>query len=79
MYDQIVAKLETIFRDVLDDDSINIHRSTTANHIDGWDSLSHIRIILTVEKKFKIKFSAKEVNALKNVGEFVDLISSKIV
>jgi len=73
----IMSKLTYIFRDVLDDESIVIDNLTTASDIDGWDSLAHIRLVLTVEQSFKVKFSAKEVNGLKNVGEFVSLIETK--
>lgn len=78
MNSEILLKLTLVFRDVLDDESIVIQESTTASDIDGWDSLTHIRLVLTVEQLFNVKFSAKEVNAMKNVGEFVGLIESKI-
>lgn len=78
MYTDILLKLTPIFRDVLDDDTIIIASSTTAEDVEGWDSLSHIRLVLTVEQSFKVKFSAREVNSLKNVGEFVALIQSKL-
>jgi acyl carrier protein len=51
---------------------------TTADDVDGWDSLSHIRLVLSVEKAFNVKFSAAEVGKLKNVGELVGLIRSKL-
>lgn len=78
MNSEIASKLTLIFRDVLDDESIELDDSTTASDIDGWDSLAHIRLVLTVEQSFGIKFSAKEVNAMKNVGEFVGLIELKL-
>jgi acyl carrier protein len=75
--DEIYQKLTGIFRSVFDDDSIVARPGLTADDVDEWDSLSHIRLVLTVEKAFNVKFSASEVAKLKNVGEFVDLIRSK--
>ncbi len=74
---EIYQKLTGIFRKVFDDDSIVVRPDLTADDVDEWDSLSHIRLVLTVEKAFNIKFSASEIGKLKNVGEFADLIKSK--
>ena len=74
----IYTKLNEVFRDVFDDDSITVNDNTTANDIEDWDSLEHINLVLAVENCFKIKFNMGEVAALKNVGEMVDLISAKI-
>ncbi|MBO7374936.1 MAG: acyl carrier protein [Lachnospiraceae bacterium] len=74
----IYTKLNEVFRDVFDDDSITVNDNTTANDIEDWDSLEHINLVVAVENCFKIKFNMGEVAALKNVGEMVDLISAKI-
>lgn len=71
------AKLTQIFRDVFDDDSIVVTPELTANDVDAWDSLGHMRLILAVESAFGMGFSAAEVKRLQNVGEFVALIQSK--
>lgn len=75
--DAIYAKLTDIFHDVFDDESIVVTPQLTADNVDEWDSLAHIRLIMAVEGKFGVKFSAAEVGRLKNVGEFVSLIESK--
>jgi acyl carrier protein len=75
---QVYQRLNAIFGDVFDDDSLALEAETTADDVDGWDSLSHIRLVLSVEKAFNVKFSAAEVGKLKNVGELVGLIRSKI-
>ena len=54
-----------------------IARNMTADDIDEWDSMSHIRLVLSVEKAFGVKFSSAEIGALKNVGDFIDLIGRK--
>jgi acyl carrier protein len=73
---QIYEKLTKIFHSVFDD-SIVVTPKLTAADVDEWDSLSHIRLVLTVEKAFGIKFSASEIGKLKNVGEFADIIQTK--
>ena len=74
---QIYKKLTEVFRDVFDDEDIVPTAQTTAADVDGWDSLAHIRLILTVEKAFGVKFAASDVAGMKNVGEFVHLIESR--
>jgi acyl carrier protein len=73
-----MEKLNQIFRQVFDDDDININVDMTANDIDGWDSLSHVNLIVSIENSFKIKFTQKELLTFKNVGDLFNSISSKI-
>lgn len=75
---QIFARLTPIFHDVLDNDAIELSRSLTAGDVDEWDSLSHIRLIVAVERAFRIKFQSMEIANLKNVGDIVDLIRQKL-
>ena len=72
-----IEKLLPIFRNIFDDEDLIITDLTTANDIDGWDSLAHIRLIVAIEKYFEISFSASEISELKNVGEMVSLILKK--
>jgi acyl carrier protein len=74
---QIYGRLATIFQDVFDEDSITVNPELSAKDVDGWDSLTHIRLMLTVEKAFKIKFSALEIGKLENVGDLVTLIKAR--
>ena len=74
---QIYGKLTEVFHDVFDDDSIEVTPELSASDVDGWDSLMHIRLILTVEKAFKVKFSTSEIGKLANVGELVALIKAR--
>jgi acyl carrier protein len=74
---QIYARLAEIFQDVFDDDSIAVSPDLSAKDVDGWDSLAHIRLILTVEKAFKIKFSTSEIGKLEKVGDLVALIKQR--
>jgi acyl carrier protein len=75
---QIYTRLSGIFEDVFDDDSIQIRPELTAKDLDGWDSLAHIRLMLTIEKTFKIKLSTSEIGKLKNVGDLVSLIKARV-
>jgi acyl carrier protein len=74
---EIYERLTDIFRDIFDDDALIVKPDLTADAVDGWDSLSHIRLLLTIEKAFKIKFSAAEIGKLRNVGELVAIIAAK--
>ena len=69
--------LEIIFRDVFDDEDIQINVDMTANDIDEWDSLAQIRLILEIEKRFSLHFDASEIEKLENVGQMAELISRK--
>lgn len=73
----VMEPLMEIFREVFDDDDITLSRDMTADDVDGWDSLSHVNLIVTIETRFKIKFSQKELLTFKNVGDLVDSIESK--
>ena len=71
------SKLNHVFQEVFGDSSIQISDTMTAKDIDGWDSLTHVNLIVAVEKRFKIAFTTKEVVSLKNVGDFFNLIVKK--
>lgn len=74
---EIYDELNEIFMDVLDLDEVELTDETSADDIDEWDSLSHIQLIVAIEKTFKIKFTSKEIMSWKNVGEMVDCIMAK--
>ena len=65
----IYSRLNKVFRDVFDDDSITVNPRTTADDIEDWDSLEHITLISAVEREFKMKFKMGEISGMKNVGE----------
>ena len=74
---QIYARLAEVFQDVFDEDSIELAPELSAKDVEGWDSLTHIRLILTVARAFKIKFSTSEIGKLENVGDLVTLIKGR--
>jgi acyl carrier protein len=73
----IYNELTQIFDELFDLDDVALGPATTADDVDGWDSLNHIRLILAVQKKFGVQFSSGEIGDLKNVGDLVQLIAAK--
>ena len=74
----IFSKLNEIFADVLDIEDVELNDTTSADDIEEWDSLSHIQLIVAVEKAFGMKFSSLEIMKWNNVGEMVDSIIGKL-
>jgi acyl carrier protein len=74
----IYARLTQIFHNLFDDPEIVLSSTLTAKDVEGWDSLNHVRLVLSVQKAFGVKFSASEISKLSNVGEFVRLIEAKV-
>jgi acyl carrier protein len=75
---QVESALADIIRDVLDQPDLKISRASTADQIEGWDSLNHITIVVATEQKFGIKFKTAEIETLRNFGELVDLVEKKL-
>ncbi len=75
---QILEKLAGIIRDVLDDQNVQLAYETTAAEVEGWDSVTHISIVVATEMGFGVKFKTAELEQLRNIGEFVSLIDRKL-
>jgi acyl carrier protein len=71
-------KIQEIFRDVFDEEDLNIVTSTNSDDIDEWDSLNHINLVSSIEKDLGIRFSLGELESLKDVGAMADLIIEKL-
>lgn len=76
--EEIFVKINEVFRYEFDNDSLQITAETTAPDVEGWDSLKHISLLEAIEDEFDIRFTMLEVNGMKNVGEMVDIIVSRI-
>lgn len=74
----ILNELQPIFQDVFDDEDLVVTNESNAENIDDWDSLSHIRLVVAIEKQFGIKFAFGELQELKNVGEMIEVIEKKL-
>ena len=75
---EILKQVNDVFKDVLDNEKIVLTETTTANDIEEWDSLSHIQLIVALERSFKIRFNAAEIRNWKNIGEMCEAIKSKV-
>ena len=73
----IKQEITGIFEDVMDVDDVTLADDTTANDIEEWDSLSHIRLIIALERHFGIKFTNAEIESLKKFGDLVALVQRK--
>ena len=74
---ETLTRLQEVFREVFQDPGISVDPATTSADIEGWDSLMHVTLIVTVEQLFGVRFSSAEVASLKNVGELIALIQTK--
>ena len=74
--DEIRDRLSRVFRDVFEDDTIEIFDEMTADDIDEWDSLMHVTLVVASEKEFGVRLNAAEVGKLKNVGAFISVLQS---
>ena len=72
--EEAYERLNRVFREVFDDDTIVVTDTTTADDIDDWDSFEHINLIVAVEEEFSFKIPMGKTVTMKNVGEMVDLI-----
>ncbi len=75
---ELLKQINAIFIDTLDNEDVVIEETTTANDVDEWDSLSHIQLVVAIEKHFKIRFTSKEIQSWNAVGNMLDSIASKI-
>ena len=77
--EELFERVRATIIDILDlDDSIEIGAATTADDVEGWDSLQHVRILTNLEKKFGFRFADEEVMALTNVGDLVGTVAKRV-
>jgi len=76
--EEVFNGVQEIFRDIFDEDDMDIENSTNSDDIEDWDSLNHINLVSAIEKEFKIKFALGELMTLKDVGAMVDLMAEKL-
>ena len=73
-----IEQLTGVFRTVFNDPDIQLNPETIASDIEGWDSLSHVNLIMAIEKSFKIRFNQKELMTFKTVGDMIRCLDSKL-
>lgn len=76
--EEILSQVNTIFRNVLENDKIVIMKETTGDDVEEWDSLTHLQLVIAIEKHFKIRFTSSEIINFNNVGEMCDGILKKL-
>ena len=76
--DDILAKVQEVFQDELEVEDLVLTDETTADDVEEWDSLSHVQLVVALEKAFGIKFTSREILSWDNVGDLVDCISKKV-
>jgi acyl carrier protein len=76
-HDSIIGKIQSIVRDVLDDESLSITANTEAADVEGWDSLAHINIVSQIESEFGVRFSLDELARFSAVGKIVEALQQK--
>jgi acyl carrier protein len=75
---EITAKLTSLFRKIFSNDLLILSNELTANDVENWDSLTHMLLITEIESTFSIKFKLKDLNKMRNVGDMIDVIISKL-
>ena len=75
---EIKKNLELIFKDVFNDETLELNQKTSASDIENWDSVNNIVLMLAIEKHFSIKFLTHEISKLSNVGDLNDMIEEKL-
>ena len=75
--EDMLSQINEIFIDTLDNEDVVVDESTQATDVDEWDSLTHIMLVVAIEKHFKIRFTSKEIQSWKNVGEMINCILEK--
>ena len=74
---EVIEFLEELCRDIFDDDEYIYNESAVRDDVDGWDSLTHLELIIEVQNEYSIKFSLEEIQSIKTMGQLVELILSK--
>jgi acyl carrier protein len=76
--ESVIETMSAIFRDILERPAIHLAAGTTAADVEGWDSLTHIQMIVAIEKHFKVRFKSKEIVGFADVGEMADAVLRKM-
>jgi acyl carrier protein len=77
-FDEVLSAVNQVFIDVLDHDDIRLTPASTAADVEDWDSLTHIELVVAIEKRFGVKFTLAEIQGYRNVGEMCEGIVRKL-
>ena len=76
--EELLARIRTALADLVDNNDLQLSESTVAEDVDDWDSINHVRLLIELERELGFRFRADEAGGLKNVGELIDLIETKL-
>lgn len=74
----VLTRITKVFKEVFDDDTLELTRQTTALNIDGWDSMMQVNLVIAVEQEFGVRFSGKEMSSFQSVGDLEDLVRARL-
>jgi acyl carrier protein len=77
-HEEVLEKLTDLFVQIGEDDDVVLADATTAEDVEGWDSIFHVKFIIAIEREFKIRFDASEINSAANAGELAAMVEKKI-
>lgn len=75
---ELLDRLQPIFREVLDNPALVITAASSAKNVEGWDSLAHINLVSAIEQDFRVRFALGELERINNVGEMIELMQAKM-
>ncbi|MEN6407984.1 MAG: acyl carrier protein [Thermoguttaceae bacterium] len=73
-----VAAVQEIFRQVFDKDAMTVSPSTRRADVSDWDSVAHVKLILTLEDEFQVRFSEDEISSVDTVGDLLKAIDNHV-
>ena len=76
--DDIRHRITEILADIVDDETLELDDDTTADDVEEWDSLNHVKLIVAIEQAFHVRFDVDEITMPQNVGELVDMVARKL-
>jgi len=76
--DQVIEKIIPIFKDVFEDEGLDINENSNSENVNGWDSLNHIYLVVAIEEAFSLKFTAEDIQSWNNVGAMAEYISRHV-
>ena len=74
---EIDRRITEIFRDIFENDALELTPSTSAEDVEGWDSIAHISLIFALEEEFGVQFSSRELESMRNVGDLQSIVSAR--
>lgn len=73
-----IKELSEVFKVVFDDDELIVTETSTANDVEGWDSMTHVLLLSSIEEEFGIEFNQKEVRKFRTVGDLLESVNNKL-